>query len=900
MAINVNTEIYDKALNRAAMIRLFEKGVNDKIEVIIDGHVIRLDKLVGSSDLKSKKFKDALDKELLRTYREAHNTSKRSLLDFAADQASFAYQTVETTMGKIWRTERPQRRISEEIVLEKPLFENRTLASGWSGVSTSEKKRIEALIRKGISEGKTTNEIALEIRKGNIHNITRMQSRSLVVTAITSVHAQVDHAVYRANEKALRGWQYVAVLDARTTPLCAHRDGHVYDMGDTTHLPPAHFNCRSTTVPVFKSWDDISKLEGVAQVRRRNLEGLTKEQIAYYDGQTPLKESYNDWLMRQPRDIQFKHLGDYQKVDLLNTGKLTVDQFVNYKGESLGVKQLRAATDSTYELNGDTIKFANAKAKLDAMQLWATTPDDFIQNDKLRKTLLDYYILQTKELEGTLSYTNYRGTLLHNKKATRNRMLTSAPREDQIKFNPATGRYEDVRFYQPNTYVLNNNLQLIKDSDKLLDRDKEFITRFVNDLSDTMSVNERAVIADNLRIVFGRYRDNKEVWGNFKAVVQSQIKFDVMNVSDAIETQLRKDTDVMKRLLQDNYIDPVLGTTQLDDLHDNFYKNIRARNQWEDKVAPKIANELRTFLDPQIPIKIRSRLSEDDLHQFYLRFAHRLSLADSPDRDQFAVMLGRDLYNMANLNGWRRQWFDLGMKILESKKVDKFFEVEPFGIQKRRMKSRMSGAYFGPYYDTMSYNIRVTDPRIQEYSRLNRKVDLGLRVSVTRDDNRLLFREGYKTYWMDRGILGLEDTRIPITSSSSFSEFPEEFIDKNMVDALTWASKTKYKVDEDFYDFINKLLYFKDDRGKAQFYDERNEYRKYIASRGDAYERFKAMQWLRANGRSFSNHPFIDHRARIYDRGLIGPQSGETFNLGVYKFREFRGTPFNRTILSQA
>jgi hypothetical protein len=263
-------------------------------------------------------------------------------------------------------------------------------------------------------------------------------------------------------------------------------------------------------------------------------------------------------------------------------------------------------------------------------------------------------------------------------------------------------------------------------------------------------------------------------------------------------------------------------------------------------------------------------------------------------------MLGRDLYNMANLNGWRRQWFDLGMKILESKKVDKFFEVEPFGIQKRRMKSRMSGAYFGPYYDTMSYNIRVTDPRIQEYSRLNRKVDLGLRVSVTRDDNRLLFREGYKTYWMDRGILGLEDTRIPITSSSSFSEFPEEFIDKNMVDALTWASKTKYKVDEDFYDFINKLLYFKDDRGKAQFYDERNEYRKYIASRGDAYERFKAMQWLRANGRSFSNHPFIDHRARIYDRGLIGPQSGETFNLGVYKFREFRGTPFNRTILSQA
>jgi SPP1 gp7 family putative phage head morphogenesis protein len=880
MATNANTQIYDKTVNRAAMIRLYEKRVNGKVELVINGHTIRLDKLIKEAKLSPKGFEalqEAIDKELLRTYKETFNISKRSLLDLAVDQLSFAYQNVETAMGSIWKTERPQRRVAEEIVLERPLIENKNLAAGWSGVSFSEKKRLEALIRKGIAEGNTVDEIALAVRKGNIHNITMMQSKALVVTAITSVHAQADHEIYEANKKAITGWQYVAVLDTRTTPLCAHRDGHIYPIGDKIHLPPAHYNCRSTTIPVFKSWEDIAKLEGVAQVRRRNIEKLSKEQIAFYDGQTPLKESYNDWLLRQPREIQYTHLGDYQKVDLLNTGKVSIDKFTNDAGKELGIRELRAATDSTYEVSGDTIKFANAKKKLDAMQLGASNPDDLIDSPKLRKTLLDYYILQTKELEGTLSYTNYRGTLLHNKKATRNRVLNSPPKEEQLKFNPSTGRYEDVRLYQPSPTVLANNLKLVDESKVLLDRDKVFIRKFVEDLSDTMSVNERAVVTDNLRIIFGRYRSNKEIWANFKAVVQSQIKFDVMNVSDSIETQLRKDTDLMKRLLQDNYIDPVLGVTQLNDLHDNFISNIMARNKWEDKTAPTIAKELRSFLDPQIPLKIRSRLSEDDLNQFYLRFAHRLSMADSPDRDQFAVMLGRDLYNMANLNGWRKQWFELGMKILESKKVDKFFQVETFGVQKRRMKSRLSGAYFGPYYDTLAYNIRVTDPRIQEYARLNRKVELGLRVSVTQDSNRLLFREGYKTYWIDRGILGLEDTRIPITSTSSFSEFPEEFLDNKMIDALTWASKTKYKVDEDFYDFVDKLLYFKDDRGKAQFYDERNEYRKYIASRGDSYERFKAMQWLRSSGKSFSNHPFIDHRARVYDRGLIGPQSGETF-----------------------
>jgi len=193
------------------------------------------------------------------------------------------------------------------------------------------------------------------------------------------------------------------------------------------------------------------------------------------------------------------------------------------------------------------------------------------------------------------------------------------------------------------------------------------------------------------------------------------------------------------------------------------------------------------------------------------------------------------------------------------------------------MKNHLSNQYFGPYYDTMSYNIRVTDPRIQEYSRLIRKIDVGMRIGVVENKNRLVLREGYKTYFIDRGILGYEDTRIPITSTHSYPSFPIELIDKDMVDALNWTANAKYRVDPDFYDFTQKLLYFKDDKGKTEFYDNLNDYRKYIASRGDTYERFKSMAFFRGTGESFSNHPFLDHRARIYDRGFIGPQSGEAY-----------------------
>jgi hypothetical protein len=217
------------------------------------------------------------------------------------------------------------------------------------------------------------------------------------------------------------------------------------------------------------------------------------------------------------------------------------------------------------------------------------------------------------------------------------------------------------------------------------------------------------------------------------------------------------------------------------------------------------------------------------------------------------------------------------MELLESRDAERFFTVETFGVQKRRMKSRLSSNYFGPYYDTLAYNIRVTDKRILEYSRLNRAIEIGMRVPTTDPKKRLVVREGYKTYFIDRGLLGFEDTRIPVTSVSSYSDFPVEFMDKSIVDALNWASKTEYTIDEDYFDFIRKLLYFEDDKGAAKYYNSLNGYRKFIAERGDAYERFKAMEWLRKDSRAFSNTAFIDHRARVYDRGLIGPQSGETF-----------------------
>jgi SPP1 gp7 family putative phage head morphogenesis protein len=876
---NANTAIYDRSVDRSAMVRLYENRTHGKTDLLIAEHQLRVESLIANSDLSRtgvSALRAQLDIEGVRAFGDLKGTSARSLLDLVNDQTSYMVQTLEAAISEVWAVAHPPRRIAEDIVLRRPLYNDKTLDAGWNGVSVHERIRLEQLIRKGIAEGLTPERIAQQVRSGNIMKITRQQSRTLVTTAMTSVQSQADHAVYKANEKALKGWQYVSVLDSGTTDVCIARDGKTFAIDAIAMLPPAHYGCRSTTIPVVLHYEQLAALEGIAQIRKTNLNGLSLERRNFYDGQTAIRESYDTWLRRQTPSVQLRHIGDTAKLSLFQSGQLTVDKFIGADGKSIGIKELRRLTDAEYDLPGQTRKFAMAKARLDTLRLGASYPDDFVNDPKLAAALREYYVLQAGELDGTLSLTNYRGTLIASKKATKARVLTSPPTDENLKFNAITGRYEDARLYQPSPAVLANSLKLV-DEAAITRTDKEFITKFVNELGDVMGANDRAVVTENLRIAFTRARADGKPWVNFKAVANAQMKFDVMNVSDYMETQLRKDSQLLSRLKQDNFFDPVLGEVQLQDLHDTFIANIVERNRWEDKVAPKVAKELRSLFTTELPLKIRVRLDEPQLQEFFLRFANKLSMADLPDRDQLAVGLGRDLYNMANYRGSRKEWYELGLKMLDHADDKGFFKLETYGVQKRRMKSRLSNNYFGPYYDTFAVNLRIVDPRIQAYAKVSRKVDVGLRLGVTSEKNKLVIREGYKTYFVDRGLLGYTDTRIPITSTNSFSGFPVDLIDKDMAGALTWASQSEYRIDPTFYDFVKKIMYFEDDKGQAKHYHELNEYRKYMIGRGDAYERFKSMDWLRGGDKAFSNHPFLDHRARIYERGFIGPQSGETY-----------------------
>jgi SPP1 gp7 family putative phage head morphogenesis protein len=83
--------------------------------------------------------------------------------------------------------------------------------------------------------------------------VSRMES----VTAVNNARLEAGQ-----ESKIIKGWQFLAVLDKRTTQICRSRNGMVLKKDDenliTNFKPPCHWGCRSLLSPVSIYEEDLS------------------------------------------------------------------------------------------------------------------------------------------------------------------------------------------------------------------------------------------------------------------------------------------------------------------------------------------------------------------------------------------------------------------------------------------------------------------------------------------------------------------------------------------------------------------------------------------------------------------------------------------------------------------
>lgn len=193
-----------------------------------------------------------------------------------------------------------------------------TIEDAFRKLSVAKRKQIAQLITDGVSLG-DTSAVIVEKVGALMSTLVKRQVETIVRTTTNHLSSLARGALYEANADVIDGYEWVATLDGRTTLICGSRDGQVYEVG-IGPMPPAHWGCRSTTVPHISNAANVGKRPSVF-------------------GQVAASTTYGEWLKRQPTSFIDEALG-VERSRLFRSGALGIEKFVDPTGRVYTLEQL--------------------------------------------------------------------------------------------------------------------------------------------------------------------------------------------------------------------------------------------------------------------------------------------------------------------------------------------------------------------------------------------------------------------------------------------------------------------------------------------------------------------------------------------------------------------------------
>ena len=194
-----------------------------------------------------------------------------------------------------------------------------------SAFDTKKAADVLKVITDAATTGKSTPSIVKQV-SSLIESLIKRQAQALISTILSHASSAGRLATYEQNSDLVDQYQWVSTLDGLTSMICMGRDGKRYDIG-IGPMPPAHFNCRSTTIPIVKPKYSLD-LKG-----QRPAIGADGTELV------SSKTRYSGWLRNQPKSFIDEALGP-ARSKLFREGKVTLDRFTDPTGKSYTLSQL--------------------------------------------------------------------------------------------------------------------------------------------------------------------------------------------------------------------------------------------------------------------------------------------------------------------------------------------------------------------------------------------------------------------------------------------------------------------------------------------------------------------------------------------------------------------------------
>jgi len=335
--MSINDDILSRELKHRALLSLYEKKLDIDLTKVMSSHKKRL---VSSTLKNGAKGANALNRalslETRKTYRKIYKSGIAELKALSGTSSKFHNATLKQSLGKIYRSKVYTGLKVNDLIINSAGTYSQQIAS----ISLAQQRKIKSVVKKGMMDNLAVNKIAKNI--GDTTMLPTAQLRTLSRTAITETSSNISNATYKLNEDVIDGYQYVATLDSRTSLICSRLDGKVFRLDSKTGIrPPQHFNCRSTTVPIVKSYEDIKNTSS-SRISKRRLTRLNTNKRASFSGQVPAKTNFEEFLRQQDQSFKLAILGNKRRVEIFDLGKLRFSQFSTAQGQLVSISQLES------------------------------------------------------------------------------------------------------------------------------------------------------------------------------------------------------------------------------------------------------------------------------------------------------------------------------------------------------------------------------------------------------------------------------------------------------------------------------------------------------------------------------------------------------------------------------
>lgn len=351
--------LQDRAINHAHDLQRFSVGVVQRMIAVLNradaSLVAQLTEALMQLERESftvarlESLLDSVCRVNAQAYAAVMDALKPEIKGLAGVEATGQVAGFKAALPSVVQIQFPISGISAEQVyaaaLSRP-FQGRLLKDWGANIEASRMTLIRNAVRAGYVEGQTTAEIIQKIRgtralkyADGLLNKPRHEVAAVVQTALSHTAQTARQVMTDANADLVKATRWVSTLDTRTSPQCRIRDGLTYTPHD--HKPIGHkipwgdgpgrlhFNCRSVSVPVLRSWKEL----GIP------IDDMTPGTRASMDGAVPADLTYAQWFERQSAARQEEILGPV-RYGLMKRGKVTYDQFYNDKGRWLTLAEL--------------------------------------------------------------------------------------------------------------------------------------------------------------------------------------------------------------------------------------------------------------------------------------------------------------------------------------------------------------------------------------------------------------------------------------------------------------------------------------------------------------------------------------------------------------------------------